>query len=79
MPDIKNQEPERPEIPAPPDPMIERPEIKQPEIQRPEIGKVARKAAVLVAGGEKEAITVSAVQVPTHLGQPRFFDEVAER
>ncbi|MBK8542034.1 MAG: endopeptidase La [Ardenticatenia bacterium] len=44
-----------------------------------QIGKVARKAAVLVAGGEKEAITVSAVQVPTHLGQPRFFDEVAER
>jgi ATP-dependent Lon protease len=44
-----------------------------------EIGKVARKAAVQVAAGDSEALTVEAGELATYLGQPRFFDEVAER
>lgn len=44
-----------------------------------QIGKVARKAAVQVAAGDHEAVSVSADQLAAHLGQPRFFDEVAER
>lgn len=44
-----------------------------------EIGKVARKAAVQVAAGDAAALTVKAEELTLYLGQPRFFDEVAER
>jgi ATP-dependent Lon protease len=44
-----------------------------------QIGKIARKAAVRVAGGETEPIVVDAEDVREFLGPRRFTSEVAER
>jgi ATP-dependent Lon protease len=44
-----------------------------------EIGKLLRKAATKVAGGEPTPITVEEPDVATYLGRRRFHDEVAER
>src|SRR5205814_3142271 len=45
-----------------------------------ELGRVLRKAAVRIAGGERPPITVGDDDVTTYLGRPRFHpEEVAER
>jgi ATP-dependent Lon protease len=44
-----------------------------------EIAAIARKVARKVAEGQTEPARVTAADVPTYLGRPRFIDEVAER
>ena len=44
-----------------------------------EIAAVARKVARRLAEGRSEPVGISADSVVAYLGQPRFFDEVAER
>ena len=44
-----------------------------------EIGTIIRKVARRRAEGQKGPVLVTAAEVGTYLGRPRFFDEVAER
>jgi len=44
-----------------------------------EIGSICRKAAIKIAEGTVTTVQVNAADIPTYLGKPRFFSEVAER
>ena len=44
-----------------------------------EIGRVCRKLATQIAEGSVSTMTITADQVQSYLGKPRFFGEVAER
>ena len=44
-----------------------------------QIGTVCRKVATQVAAGEEAAVSVGRDELPTYLGKPRYFYEIAER
>jgi ATP-dependent Lon protease len=44
-----------------------------------QIGSICRKVATSIAAGEHASVEVRAEDIPTYLGKPRFYHEVAER
>jgi ATP-dependent Lon protease len=44
-----------------------------------ELGKLARKAATIIAGGGPDHIHIDEADIRDHLGRPKFFAEAAER
>jgi len=44
-----------------------------------EIGTVCRKAAIKIADGSATSVLVESKDIPSYLGKPRYFEDVAER